>query len=118
MRNLGTRFNGSNILNVRGGDQAELERACRILCLAMEVSPELGLTPSEERVFDGLTEWYQRIDTGRPYKTSTPAYAYVNLNTGINLLFLIQVPYEGCMGGLIEPFGNLYFVKLVPDSFD
>lgn len=117
MRNLGTRFNESNIIEVHGGNETELAQASTILCKAMEVSLNCGFSPSEEKIFDAFIEWYKQIDPKRPYKCSAPAYGYVNLNTGINLLFLIAVPYEGCRGGIIN-LGALRRVKLVPDQFD
>lgn len=117
MRNLGTRFNESNILSCRGGDAEELEKALLILYKAMEVDFG-GLTPSEDRVADGLIGWYRAIDRTDPYRSKCPAYAYVNLNTGINLLFLISVPYEGCRGGSLEMDLIMHREKLVPDEFD
>lgn len=117
MRNLGTRFNESNILSCRGGDKDELETALLILYRAMEVDFS-ELTPSEDRVADGLIGWYKAIDPADPYRSACPAYAYVNLNTGINLLYLIDVPSEGCRGGSLELDLIMRREKLVPDSLD
>lgn len=117
MRNLGTRFNESNIVEVHGGNEEELAQASTILCKAMEVSLNMGFTPSEERIFDAFIEWYKQIDPTRPYHCTAPAYGYVNLNTGINLLFLISVPFEGCRGGVIS-LDALRLVRLVPDQLD
>lgn len=117
MRNLGTRFNESNIITVFGGDDNELSQISSLMLSALDAPSSSRLTPSEERVFNGLLEWYKSIDSERPYKHDTPAYAYINLNTGVNLLFLTGVPYEGCRGGLLDLYA-MSFRNLVPDQFD
>jgi len=118
MRNLGSRFNESNVLNVRGGDVDEKSFLLLVLYKALEVSHHSGLTPSEERVFDGFLSWYDEIDPDRPYHSKHPAYAYVNLNSGVNLLFLIYVPHEGCRGGNWGFIMNPNFISLASEKFD
>lgn len=98
MRNLGTRFNESNIIDVYGSDHEERLAATSVLVRALEAVPG-RLTPSEDRVISGFLAWYDSINSKHPYRSTHPAYAYVNLNTGVNLLFLVAVPYEGCRGG-------------------
>lgn len=107
MRNLGTRFNESNIIEVDGKEgTSELENSLHILRMALDCNPTM-LTPSEERVIEGFKKWYSQVNGSSIRPTQHPAYAYVNLNTGVNLLFLVRIPYEGCLGGrpalLLDP---------------
>lgn len=123
MRNLGTRFNMSNVLTLAGGSTVELAKALTVLTLAMGANsrPEFR-TPSEVRVLQGLTDWYVgNADEDITFRVS-PAYAYVNLNTGINLLFLFNNAYDPVCGveiGLISDEGcKIVSDTLVPDDFD
>ena len=95
MRNLGQRFSKSNVFNVYYASERQL--ALRRLREAMQAG--VHLTPSEQRIVDGLESWFNQVDWEWAYATKNVAYAYTNLNTGVNLLFLLCVPHEGSSGG-------------------
>lgn len=123
MRNLGTRFNMSNVLTLAGNNEAELTNALAVLVRAMGAGsqPEYH-TPSEVRVLQGLVDWYTGIKDEDVTFRISPAYAYVNLNTGINLLFMFDNAYEPMHGleiGLLSKEGvEIASNLLVPDEFD
>lgn len=123
MRNLGTRFNMSNVLTLAGNNEAELTKALAVLSHAMgaDSQPEYH-TPSEVRVLQGLVDWYAGIKDEDVTFRISPAYAYVNLNTGINLLFLLNNAYDPIHGleiGLLSEEGvEIASNLLVPDEFD
>lgn len=102
MRNFSCKFNRLATVTVFGNGKdpsgPEFQGCVRLLHAYLEA--EVGhLTTSEERVLADFLEWYSAVDSNWPYGVSNVAFVYHNLNSGDSLLFLIGVPYEGCIGG-------------------
>jgi hypothetical protein len=75
-------------------DDADIAKAKYLLLQAMEVSDERFVTPSEEEVLSSFLEWV-KATVGKDwlsYRGDT-AFVYANLNTGYNLVFVLNAGY-------------------------
>jgi hypothetical protein len=98
MRNLSFQIRKNQIVGLYRPDLMSLaikQEAEKLLCRAMEATRS-SWSPSEEETVTHLLSWWEAaLSNDDPYDAAFPSFVYVNVNTGVALVFTLCVDHEG-----------------------